>query len=80
MPLTFWRTIDRKASDLQALLFNEPWFLIEGMLWVAIAWAGALEGSRARLLWIGSAGAAVAILTIVGLLSAFGVIGQIIIG
>lgn len=80
MPLPFWRTVDRRASDLQALLFNEPWFLIEGLLWVAIAWAGALSHSPARLWWIGSALAAVVLLTAVGLLSAFGVIGQMIIG
>jgi hypothetical protein len=80
MPLPFWRTIDRRASDLQALLFNEPWFLLEGLLWVGIAWGGALSSSPARWWWIGSAVAAVVILTAVGLLSAFGVIGQIIIG
>lgn len=80
MPLPFWRTIDRRASDLQALLFNEPWFLIEGLLWAAIAWGGALSGSSKRRWWIGSALAAVALLTAVGLLSAFGVIGQMIIG
>lgn len=80
MPLPFWRTIDRRASDLQALLFNEPWFLIEGLLWVAIAWGGALYGSSTRWRWIGSAIAAVVALTVVGLLSAFGVIGQTTIG
>ncbi len=80
MPLPFWRTIDRKTSDLQALLFNEPWFLIEGLLWVAIAWGGALSNSPNRWRWIGSALAAVVILTTLGLLSAFGVIPQIIVG
>lgn len=80
MPLPFWKTIDRRMSDLQALLFNEPWFLVEGLLWVAIAWGGALSGSPVRRWWIGSAVAAVVILTAVGLLSAFGVIGQMIIG
>lgn len=80
MPLPFWRTVDRRASDLQALLFNEPWFLIEGLLWVAIAWGGALSGSPTRWWWVGSAMAAIVLLTAVGLLSAFGVIGQVIIG
>ena len=80
MPLPFWRTIDRRASDLQALLFNEPWFLIEGLLWVAIAWGGALASSPTRWHWIGSALAAIVILTTVGLLSAFGIIGRMIIG
>ena len=80
MPLPFWRTVDRRMSDLQALLFNEPWFLIEGLLWVAIAWGGALSTSPIRWWWIGSAMAAVVVLTAVGLLSAFGVIGQMIVG
>ena len=80
MALPFWRTIDRRTSDLQALLFNEPWFLLEGLLWVAIAWGGALSCSPARWWWIGSATAAVVALTVVGILSAFGVIGQMIIG
>lgn len=80
MPLPFWRTIDRRTADLQALLFNEPWFLIEGLLWAAIAWGGALSGNPRRWRWIGSALAAVVVLTTVGLLSAFGVIGQVIIG
>ena len=80
MPLPFWKTIDRRTADLQALLFNEPWFLIEGLLWVAIAWSGALSGSSIRGRWIGSALAAIVILTTVGLLSAFGVIGQFILG
>ena len=80
MPLPFWKTIDRRTSDIQALLFNEPWFLIEGLLWLAIAWGGALSGSPKRWRWIGSAIAAIVILTTVGLLSAFGVIAQIIVG
>jgi hypothetical protein len=80
MPLPFWSTIDRRASDLQALIFNEPWFLAEGLLWATIAWAGALSDSEARWWWIGSVTAAVVVLTAVGLLSAFGVIGQVIIG
>jgi len=29
----FWLSIDRRQADLQALFFNEPWFLIEGLLW-----------------------------------------------
>ncbi len=80
MELPFWRTIDRRSSDLQALLFNEPWFLIEGLLWVAIAWGGALSASRRQWWWIGSALAATVALTTVGLLSAFGVIGKWIVG
>ena len=76
----FWQRIDRRQADLQALFFNEPWFLIEGVLWVAIAWGGALHESPRRRWWLGSAVAATAAMTAVGLLSAFGVIGQVIIG
>ncbi len=80
MELPFWTTIDRRASDLQALLFNEPWFLVEGLLWAAIAWGGALSASRRRARWIGSAIAASVVLTTMALLSAFGVIGRWIVG
>ena len=76
----FWQTIDRKRADLQALFFNEPWFLGEGLLWAAIAWAGALRVSPRRLWWVGSAVAATAAATAMGLLSAFGVIGKVIAG
>lgn len=80
MPFPFWQTIDRRASDLQALFFNEPWFLIEGLLWATIAWRGALADSPRRDWWTGSAVAAAGLLTITGLLSAFGVIGKFIVG
>lgn len=76
----FWQTIDRREADLQALLFNEPWFLGEGLLWAAIAWAGALRVSPRRRWWVVSALAASAAATAVGLLSAFGVIGRVIVG
>lgn len=76
----FWRVIDTRQADLQALFFNEPWFLIQGLAWAAIAWGGALRVSPRRWWWIGSALAATAVLTVVGLLSAFGVIGQWIVG
>jgi len=80
IPFPFWTTIDRTQSDLQALLFNEPWFLMEGLLWAAIAWGGALSASSRRWWWIGSALAGTGILTTIGLLSAFGVIGRVIVG
>ena len=76
----FWQTIDRKTADLQDLFFNEPWFLIEGLLWAAIAWTAALRESPHRLWWVGSAVAATIASTMVGLLSAFGVIGRMIVG
>ena len=76
----FWQSIERREADLQALFFNEPWFLIEGVLWVAIAWAGALRDSPRRRWWMGSAVGAMLVLTVVGLLSAFGVIGRWVVG
>jgi hypothetical protein len=80
MNFPFWATIDRRQSDLQDLLLNEPWFLIEGLLWGAIAWTGGLSRSSRRNVWIISALVAIVALTIVGLLSAFGVIGKLIVG
>lgn len=79
MSFPFWATIDRRQSDLQDLLLNEPWFLIEGLLWGAIAWTGGLSRSPRRNVWIISALVAIVALTIVGLLSAFGVIGKLIV-
>lgn len=76
----FWRTIDRRALDLQVLFFNEPWFLIEGLLWIMVAWYGALRESRHRRWWVGSAIIATLVSTAIGLLSAFGVIGKVIVG
>jgi hypothetical protein len=80
IPYPFWRTIDRRTADLQDLFFNEPWFFIEGLLWAAIAWTGALRESPRRLWWIGGAIVATIISTTVGVLSAFGVIGRMIVG
>jgi len=76
----FWRIIDRRSADLQDLLLNEPWFLIEGLLWAWVAWSGDLRDSPRRRWWIGSAIAATIASTIVGFLSAFGAIGRVIIG
>ena len=76
----FWQTIDRRSADLQDLFFNEPWFFVEGLLWAAIAWAGGLRESPRRSAWVGSAAAATAAATVAGLLSAFGIIGRMIIG
>ena len=80
IPYPFWQSIDRRTADLQDLFFNEPWFFIEGLLWAAIAWVGALRESHRRLWWVGSAAVATIVSTTVGLLSAFGVIGRVIVG
>ena len=74
-----WLSVNRRALDLQDLLFNEPWFLIEGLVWAVMAWAGALDTSPRRWWWIGSAAAAIVVLTAAGIMSAFGVIGRAIV-
>jgi hypothetical protein len=80
MDVPFWLSVDRRQSDLQDLLFNEPWFLIEGLLWGTIAWAGGLSRMRNPRWWLTSALVAILGLTIVGLLAATGVIGKLIVG
>ncbi|MGE3272122.1 MAG: hypothetical protein AB7P40_25435 [Chloroflexota bacterium] len=80
MDFPFWSTIDRRQSDLQDLLLNEPWFLVEGVLWGIIAWAGHVRHSPYRRWWLTSVVVAVAALTVIGVLSATGVTGKLIIG
>jgi len=76
---TMWASIDRRAADLQDLFFNEPWFLLEGLGFGAIGWIALGPGSRRR--WsVRSSIAATSVLTVIGMLSATGVIGKVIIG
>jgi hypothetical protein len=74
----FWATVNRRVADIQDLAFNETWFLAEGLLWATLAWIS-LGPSPARRWWASTALAAIAVLTSIGLLSAFGVIGKSII-
>jgi hypothetical protein len=78
-PATVWASIDRRTADLQDLFFNEPWFLLEGLGFGALGWI-VLGPGRGRRLWVGAAIAATLVLTVIGLLSATGVIGKVIIG
>jgi hypothetical protein len=78
-PPRVWASIDHRAADLQDLFFNQPWFLLEGLGYAALAWIGLGPGSQRRW-WVGSAIAAISVLTVIGLLSATGVIGKVIIG
>lgn len=78
-PPAVWLTLDRHAADVQDLIFNETWFLAEGILWGALAWLS-LGRSPARRWWTATGVAAVATLTAAGLLSAFGVIGRTVLG
>jgi hypothetical protein len=78
-PASIWQSVDSRAADIQDLMFNETWFIVEGLLWAAIAWS-VLGPSPARRMWVISAGVAIAGLTLIGLLSAFDVIGQFVVG
>jgi hypothetical protein len=77
-PASVWASVDHRTADLQDLLFNEPWFLLEGLGFAALAWT-VLGLGTARRRWVVSAVAATVALTIVGLLSATGAIGKFII-
>jgi hypothetical protein len=78
-PPEVWSTVDRRAADLQDLLFNETWFLLEGGLWFGLAWT-VMGPATARRRWAASAIVAIGLATLIGLLSAFGVIGRVVIG
>jgi hypothetical protein len=94
--------VDRHAADVQDLAFNEVFFLVEGLLWAALAVIGlgsprlvstslnstslnstslnSTSLDRTRRWWMASAAVGIAVLTAIGLLSAFGVIGRLIVG
>jgi hypothetical protein len=74
-----WAAVDHRADDLHDLFFNEPWFLVWGLLFAALGWT-ASGTERARRRWAITVVAATAGLTALGLLSATGVIGRVIVG
>ena len=78
LPASVWRSFDRRAADLQDLLLNEPWFLIEGLLWAALGVA-IVQQSRRRA-WVSSAVTVCLLLSVVGVLSGLGVIGSFHVG
>ncbi len=69
-----WRSLDDRVADLQGPLFNETRFIVEGLLWAAIA-RSILGRSSGRSWWTATAAAAVVVLTVAGLLSALGITG-----
>lgn len=71
-----WASVDDRTADLQDLFGNEPWFLLEGLAFGALAWI-ALGSGGSRRRWAISAVTAVAALTVVGVLSMTGVIGTV---
>jgi hypothetical protein len=78
MDFPFFAIIDRRESDLQDLLLNEPWFLVEGLLWGALGWFG-LASARSRRLWVASGLVAAVALTVIGVLSTVGILGRFIV-
>ena len=71
-PPGLWLSLDRYEADLQDLLFNEPWFFVEGCLWGVFALVALRRSSRRR--WQRSAVLACALLAAVGVLSGLGAI------
>lgn len=72
IPAGLWLSYDRHTADLQDLLFNEPWFFIEGCLWALLTLTALPPSARRR--WGRSAAIACGIATAVGLLSGLGAI------
>ncbi len=72
LPSSVWLSVDRRVADLQDLLLNEPWFLVEGVLWAALGLS--VVGVRRRSAWLWSALAACLLLSVVGVLSGLGVV------
>jgi hypothetical protein len=73
-----WASVDHRAADLQDLFGNEMWFLVQGLAFAALAWVNLAPG-RQRNRWLATAVAAIAVLTLWGLLSGTGIIGRAII-
>jgi hypothetical protein len=73
-----WATVNRREADLQDLFGNEPWFLIEGLAFGALGWI-ALGAGRVRRWWTICAVAATTMLTVLGMLTATGVVGKAIV-
>lgn len=78
LPANVWQSFDRHAADLQDLLLNEPWFLVEGLLWGALALV--LVRTSRRRAWLLSAVVACVALTAVGVLTGLGLIAPFHLG
>lgn len=74
-----WATLNRREADIQDLVLNETWFLVEGILWGVLGLIG-LGSSPNRRWWIGSALAAIAALVALGIASAFDLVGSVVVG
>jgi hypothetical protein len=78
-PSGFWLSVNGRAADLQDLFGNEPWFFIEGCLWVALAMT-MLKCPSHRRMWLLTAGIAITLMTALGILSGVGTIGTFRVG
>jgi hypothetical protein len=77
-PAGMWLSIDGRQADLQDLLFNEPWFFVEGCLWAVFALTAVRPPSRQ--LWRRSAVVACGLAAAGGVLSGLGAIPTFIAG
>jgi hypothetical protein len=75
LPSSVWASYDRRSADLQDLFLNEPWFLVQGLLWAALTWS-VVRRARRRT-WLVSAILATVALTVVGVLSGLDVLGSL---
>jgi hypothetical protein len=73
-----WLWKDQHASDLQDVLLNEPWFLVEGLLCATVVWL-ALGPGTTRRRWLAGSLVAVAACVAFGLLTALGVVPRAIV-
>ena len=76
-PSSIWHSVNYKEADLQDLFGNEPWFLIEGLLFAAIGWWNIAKSKHRK--WVFTLLAAIGISTFVGILVAVGFIGRTVI-
>lgn len=78
-PASVWASIDPRAADLQDLFFNEPWFLLAGLAFGALGWLN-LRTRRDRRWWVATVVVAALVALAIGLLSATGLIGRVVVG
>ena len=78
-PSALWASVDARAADLQDLFGNEPWFLVEGVLFGAIG-VLCVRSRRGRRAFLLSAVLATAVAVGIGLLTASGHLPRVIIG
>ena len=77
-PPGLWVSLDRHQADLQDALFNEPWFLITGLLYARFTLTALKPTSRP--LWQRSAAIATLLSLVVGVLSGLGAIPTLRVG